>query len=277
MIDIGTGPPLVRVPGIQGRWAWIAPTARALSASFRVLSASMPGEPGSGMAHDRRVGFSMFVEQLDRMLDAAAVERAVICGVSFGGLVSVAFAARHPSRVSALVLASAPGPRWKPDPRVEDYMRAPVRSIPSFVWSAAGRLYPEVTTALPATGARLAFLARHVSRILAAPMSPRRMADRVALAGTVDFVDACRRITVPTLVVAGEPELDRVVSVAGMADYIELIRNARFTTIAGGGHIGMVTRAQAFASLVSGFVATGSAPVRLEADQARGDGRRRVA
>ena len=188
-------------------------------------------------------------------------------GVSFGGLVSVAFAAARPDRVAALVLASAPGPRWKPDARTEGYMRTPIRSIPSFVWRAAARLYPEVTTALPARGARLAFLARHVTRVLAAPMSPKRMADRVALAGTVDFVGACRRITAPTLVVAGEPELDRVVPVAGMADYLELIRNARFTTMATSGHIGMVTRAQAFASLVAGFVATGTSPERVEPDR----------
>jgi len=277
MIDIGSGPPLVLLPGIQGRWEWIAPTALALSATFRVLAASLPGEPGSGMPHDRRAGFDMFVDQIDRILDRASVKSAVVCGVSFGGLISVAFAAARPERVTALVLASAPGPRWKPDARVARYMKAPITSIPSFVWSAAGRLYPEVTAALPTRGARFLFLARHLSRLMRAPMSPRRMTDRIALSGTVDFVGACRSITAPTLVVAGEPELDRVVPVAGMAEYIELIRNARFTTIGNGGHIGMVTRAQAFASLVTGFVETGVSPARVETDSSRHDGHARVA
>jgi len=253
MFDIGTGPPLVLLPGIQGRWEWIAPTARALARTFRVLAFSMPGERGSGCKHDPSLGFELFLGQIDGVLDRAEAQSAVICGVSFGGLVAAAYAAGRPDRVTALVLASAPGPRWKPDVTAQRYLKAPLASVPAFVARAGGRLYPEVVAARPTWGQRLSFLARHLGRILAAPMSPRRMADRITLAGDMDFVSVCRRITAPTLVVAGESDLDRVVPVDGMKDYVELIAGAQMITLPRTGHIGMVTQAGAFADVVSAF------------------------
>lgn len=253
MLDIGTGPPLVLLPGIQGRWEWIAPTARELAKKFRVLAFSLPGERGSECKHDPSLGFELFLRQVDGVLDRAEAASAVICGVSFGGWVGAAYAASRPGRVRALVLASAPGPRWKPDARVQGYVSAPLASVPAFVARAGGRLYPEVMAAKPKWGPRLSFLASHVGRILAAPMSPRRMADRILLAGDVDFVSVCRRITAPTLVVAGEAELDRVVQVDGMKDYVELIAGARMITLARTGHIGMVTQAGLFADVVAAF------------------------
>jgi pimeloyl-ACP methyl ester carboxylesterase len=224
-----------------------------LAWTFRVLTFSLPGESGSGCPHDPSLGFELFLRQVDEVLGRAGTESAVICGVSFGGLVAVAYAASRPGRVRALVLASVPGPRWKPDARVQRYVNAPLASIPAFVARAAGRLYPEVAAAQPAWGPRFSFLAGHLGRILAAPMSPRRMADRIVLASDVDFVGVCRRITAPTLVVAGEPELDRVVPVGDMKDYVELIPGARMTTMAHTGHIGMVTQAGAFADVVNRF------------------------
>jgi pimeloyl-ACP methyl ester carboxylesterase len=253
MLDIGTGPPLVLLPGIQGRWEWIAPTARELARTFRVLAFSLPGERGSGCPHDPGLGFEMFLQQVDRVIDDAGVSSTVICGVSFGGLVAAAYAAGRPDRVRALVLASAPGPRWKPDPRVQRYVNTPLRSLPAFVVRAAGHLYPEVRAARPAWGPRVSFLASQLGRIVRARVSPRRMADRILLAGDVDFVDVCRRIKAPTLVVAGESGLDRVVPVDGMKDYLELVAGARMTTIARTGHIGMVTQAAAFAEIVAAF------------------------
>lgn len=253
MLDIGSGPPLVLLPGIQGRWEWIAPTAHALARTFRVLAFSLPGERGTDCPHDPSLGFELFLRQVDSVIDRAGVESAVICGVSFGGLVGTAYAASRPGRVRALVLASSPGPRWKPDARVQRYVNAPLASVPAFVARAGGRLYPEVAAARPAWGSRLSFLVSHLGRIMAAPMSPRRMADRILLASDIDFVAACRRITAPTLVVSGEPALDRVVPVDGMKDYLDLIAGARMTTIAQTGHIGMVTRAGAFAELVTAF------------------------
>jgi pimeloyl-ACP methyl ester carboxylesterase len=254
MIDIGQGPPLVLLPGIQGRWEWIAPAAHALAEQCRVITCSLPGEPQSLCPHDAAHGFEMFVRQIDLMLDRAGVAEAAVCGVSFGGLVAAHYAARRPERTRALVITSAPGPGWVPDARARRYMRAPVRSIPAFAVTAARRLLPEMRAAMPATRQCADFFARHVLRALAAPMSPRRTADRLRLLVASDTAGVCACVEAPTLVVTGEPGLDRVVPVESTRGYAAAIRGAEIVQLDRTGHVGLVTRPHAFADIVGGFV-----------------------
>ena len=55
----------------------------------------------------------------------SGIERAAICGVSFGGLIAVRFAAEHPARCSALVLASTPQPALRLRRRHQQIVVAP--------------------------------------------------------------------------------------------------------------------------------------------------------
>ena len=254
MIDIGHGLPLVLLPGIQGRWEWIAPTVNALAGRCRVMAFSFPGEPGSACAHDPQSGFEMFVRQIDLVLDRAGLADAAVCGVSFGGLVAVHYAARRPGRTRALAIVSAPGPDWMPDDRARRYMRAPLRSMPAFAVRAAGRVLPEVRAALPPTRAWMSFLARHVGRAIAAPMSPARMADRLRMVDPAETAAACASVCAPTLIITGEPGLDRVVPVESTRGYVRAIRGAQLVQMDRTGHLGLVTRPHEFARIVGGFI-----------------------
>ena len=256
VIDIGQGPPLVLLPGIQGRWEWIAPTVHALAERCRVIAFSFPGEPESGCAHDPAEGFEMFVRQIDLMLDRAGLAAAAVCGVSFGGLVAVHYAARRPGRTRALAVVSAPGPAWVPDDRARRYMQAPVRSVPAFAVTAAGRLLPEVRAALPPSRAWMTFLVRHAGRAIGAPMSPARMADRLSMVDPVETAAACAGVSAPTLVITGEPGLDRVVPVESTRGYASAIAGATLVQLDRTGHLGLVTKPQEFARIVGGFVNT---------------------
>jgi pimeloyl-ACP methyl ester carboxylesterase len=55
-------------------------------------------------------------------------------------------------------------------------------------------------------------------------------------------------------VITGEPALDRVVPVAGSTEYGTLIRNARVVVLERTGHLGSITRPDAFAALVRDFI-----------------------
>ena len=79
--------PLVLIPGAQGRWEYMKATVDALSADFQVLTYSLRGDT-----------MKDYVDQVSRTLDEHHIERAVICGVSFGGLVALRFAASVPDR-----------------------------------------------------------------------------------------------------------------------------------------------------------------------------------
>ena len=80
------------------------------------------------------------------------------------------------------------------------------------------------------------------------------MAQRAAVIAGASLRDDCARITAPTLIVTGERELDRVVPVDVTREYVNLIAGARHTTLDRTGHLGSITRPEAFAALVREFV-----------------------
>jgi pimeloyl-ACP methyl ester carboxylesterase len=254
MFDQGTGPVVVVVPGLQGRWEWMTPALRQLATRCRVISYSLCGDLGSGRAADGSLGFEGYIRQLDDVLHAAGVERAAICGVSFGGFIALRYAAQRPSRVGALVLASAPAPGWRPSPQQARWLARPWLSAPAFVASSPFRLWPEVRAARPTLPSRLGFFAQQGLRAARSPMIPGLMARRIREAQALDFRQDCARVQVPTLIVTGEEALDRVVPVRSTRSYASLIRDARYETMEHTGHIGMLTQPDRFADLVGGFV-----------------------
>ena len=253
LFDRGAGDPVVLVPGIQGRWEWMRPCAHGLAEEGRVLTASLPGEPGSGFRLARDADFDIHVEQLDAVLDHAGITSAVLCGVSFGGWVSVRYAALRPERVSALVLASAPGPSFKPDTRQQYYIRAPRLLLPAFAMTSRHRLRPEVDLALPHARERHAFLRGQLTAMARYPISPSLMARRISIALRTDFESSARAVSVPTLVITGEADFDRIVPVPSTRQYLAMIPGARGVVLERTGHLGCVTRPREFAQLVRSF------------------------
>lgn len=256
MFDQGTGPPLVVIPGVQGRWEWMLPALRELQKRCRTIAYSLCGDFGSGMKLDASLGFDNYLRQLDMVLDRAGIEQASVCGVSYGGFIALRYAATRPHRVRTLILVSAPAPGWVPSERQRWYIARPWLSAPTFALGAPVRLWPEVRTAFPHWRERLAFAATHSARVLAAPIIPPLMAGRVRLQQQIDFASDCPRVKAPALIVTGEPPLDRVVPVEVTRTYASLIAGARCATIEGTGHIGMLTRADRFAEIVGEFVKT---------------------
>jgi 3-oxoadipate enol-lactonase len=230
------------------------PALDALASRCRTISYSLSGDLRSGRALDRRLGFDNHVRQLDERLDAAHLERAVICGVSFGGLVAVRYAACRPQRVSALVLVSAPAPGWEPTAQQARWLARPWLSAPIFVLSAPVRLWPEIRSATGSTWRAVQFLARQGLRAASAPMVPSLMAGRIAEARRIDFAPDCGRVQAPTLVLTGDVGLDRVVPPRITRTYAELIPGARHQVLSGTGHLGLLTQPARFAGIVSEFV-----------------------
>jgi pimeloyl-ACP methyl ester carboxylesterase len=233
MVEHGSGPALVVVPGLPGPWRFVAPAVHALSAHFRVLTQSLG--PECTIESD--------VARILSALDERKIDRAVICGISLGGLIALAFAARHPDRTSALVLASAPGPGFTLRPRHKFYIRWPWIFGPLFLLESPFNLRHELGASL------------FKAVIATGPVSFAKIAKRARLIEQTDIAGECRRVTAPTLVVTGEPQLDHVVPVDNTLGLLRVIPGARHVTIAGAGHLGAVTHAGMFAQIVENFVA----------------------
>jgi pimeloyl-ACP methyl ester carboxylesterase len=253
IIDRGSGPPVVVIPGVQGRWEWMKPGIDALAARTRVVTFSLSDEPSCEGRFDVESGFDCYVEQVRDAMDQAGIERATVCGVSYGGLVAAAFAARHPERVHALVLISALPTSWQPNARVRFYMRAPRLLMPLFMLASL-RMYTEVAAANTSVSGSVRQAVRHGWNVLTHMFSPSRMARRVELLSGARFDDV-RDVRVPTLVIVGESRLDLVVPVAATREYLRTLPHARLVTVERTGHLGFITRPDVFADLIVPFAA----------------------
>jgi pimeloyl-ACP methyl ester carboxylesterase len=230
------------------------PAVEALAARWRVITSSLPGEPGVESLREDDGGFDGYVRHIDRLLDSAKLSEAVICGVSFGGLIALRYAACRRERVRALILVSTPGPHWRPTPRQARYMRWPILSSPFFLLSAVKRVWSELRVTLPGLGERLAFSARWARQLAAAPGIPWRMNVRARLAVEEHFENDCARVAVPTLVIAGERDLDKVVRFDDTLCYMASIPGAQFHLFEQTGHLGTVSAPDRFAAIVSKFL-----------------------
>ena len=254
VIEHGQGSPLVLVPGIQGRWEYMRPTIEALAASFHVITFPLCGEPDSKRDVDPGMGLDNYVAQVLAALDARGIERAAICGVSFGGLVALRVAACHGDRVAALVLASTPAPVWRLRRRHQVYTRVPWIFGPVFLAETPWRLRAEIRAAMPERRRRWTFRRAVLRTFAAAPVSIGRIAQRARLIDGIDMRRECAAVAAPTLVITGEQPLDHVVPASGSTAYVELIPHARAVVLERTGHLGAITRPDAFAALVREFV-----------------------
>ena len=254
MFDQGSGTPIVVVQPLPGRWELTGELVRELARGARVVTYSLWGEWGSGRRSGARARIEDYVAQLREVMDAAGLEAAALCGISFGGAVAARFAAQFPDRVTRLVLISSPGPGWKADAVQTGYIGKPWRSLPAFAVGALRRTTPEILTALDTWGARMSFMVRYGLLALRYPAMPHLMARRVQLLETLNLADDCARITAPTLVLSGEPRLDRVVPVESTRRYAEMIAGARYVMVEKTGHQGVLTQPRRFAALVNEFI-----------------------
>ena len=153
-------------------------------------------------------------------------------------------------------------PSWAPDERARFYLRAPRLLTPLFILTSF-RLYREVAAASASVAAGVRQSARHAWNVLTHMFGPTRMARRIFLLDGFEHGDLSR-VSAPTLVVTGDPHLDRVMPVPATREYLRLIPHARLATLERTGHLGFITRPHAFVELVVPFVeeAAGDEPRR---------------
>jgi pimeloyl-ACP methyl ester carboxylesterase/DNA-binding winged helix-turn-helix (wHTH) protein len=106
---VGTGPPLVKAANWLNHleFDWQSPiwshVLRAIAARYRLIRYD---ERGNGLSDSdvEDISFEAFVRDLESVVDASGLKRFPLLGISQGCAVSIAYAVRHPERVSQLVL-----------------------------------------------------------------------------------------------------------------------------------------------------------------------------
>jgi pimeloyl-ACP methyl ester carboxylesterase len=232
----GAGPALLLSHGYGATCRMWDGQVAALAERWRVILWDMRGHGQSGDPSDPALySQALTVGDMAAVLDACGEERAIIAGLSLGGVMSLAFYAAHPERVRALVLCDT-GPGFRnPEARRQWNARATARAkeleekgMAAFRGGGETRLGTH-RSARGLAGAARGMLTQHDSAL----------------------IDALPTIEVPTLVLVGSDDKNFL----GAADYMAgKIPGAQKTMIPDAGHASNLDQPAAFNTAVADFL-----------------------
>ena len=101
----GDGPPVVFVhAAVTDHGQWL-PQLEALSDEYATIAYDVRGHGRTGGSARGTYSIDLLADDLEAFVDALALETPVVVGISTGGCIAQVYAARHPERISGLVLA----------------------------------------------------------------------------------------------------------------------------------------------------------------------------
>ena len=230
---VGSGPPLVLLHGFVGDSREWRRQIEGLSNEFTVVAWDAPG---AGQSSDPPASFRMpdYADCLAAFIDALALGRPHVAGLSFGGALALELYRRHPTVPRTLVLAGAYAgwtgslPPEAAAERLRKSLMLADHPPDTFAAAMIPTLFPESTpTAVVQNFAAI------VSEFH--PEGFRAMARSLAEA---DLRDVLPRIRVPTLLVYGDQDARASLNVA--EDLHRAIPESRLVVLPGVGHMSNV-------------------------------------
>jgi pimeloyl-ACP methyl ester carboxylesterase/DNA-binding winged helix-turn-helix (wHTH) protein len=239
---VGSGPPLVKASNWLTHldFEWGSPIWRhwwsALSLHHRLLRYD---ERGNGMSqrdvHD--VNFDTWVTDLETVVDAAGLDRFPLLGISRGGPIAIAYAVKHPERVTHLVLygAFAAGLNHFGKPHELEARRA-LASLIRLGWGLNNPAFCKVFTCrfIPEATPEHEQWLDELQRVSTSPENAARLMERD---DDIDVRPLLSRVTTPTLVI--HCDRDRAVPPEKGREIAAAIPNSRYVSLPSANHLMM--------------------------------------
>lgn len=263
--SIGSGPPLVRA----AHWlshvehdlaspVW-RPWLEALSRQHNYIRYDQRG-CGLSDADVREYSLDAWVADLEAVVDGLGLQRFPLIGMSQGGAVAVAYAARHPERVSQLVLigAYALGVLRREPSEAQRLEAATMVNLIRIGWGSDNDAFRQLFTSLfiPDGTPEQHQWWTELERLTSSAENAARMLETFY---QVDVSERARQLDVPTLVL--HPHGDARVPYEEGRRLAALIPGARFVTLDSRNHV-LLAGEPAFDALLSelhAFLAPASA------------------
>lgn len=232
---------------------WLGQVEPMLGAGHGVLLWDFRGHGRSGIPASQ-AGYSLdhVIDDMTRVLDWGAPDEAVVlAGLSFGGLASLHFAHRHPTRVAALVLANS-GPGFKNPEAAADWKARSERTA-DFIETRGFEAFVTGKAAPTCIGRRPELPAAIAAAEAIKAQDPAGVANfgRYVAGLAPSIIDELAEIEIPALVAVGGE--DRAYQRAAEVMASKLPR-ARCEVVEGAGHIVNIEAADAFNALVLDFL-----------------------
>jgi pimeloyl-ACP methyl ester carboxylesterase len=186
------------------------------------------------------VSLEAFVRDLEAVVDAAGLERFPLLGISQGCAVSIAYAVRHPQRVSHLVLFGGFAEGWKRhSPAVRERMEA-MTALTRLGWDSKNPTFRHMFASLllpDATKEQLEVYNEHQRRTTTGECAARYL----NALGEFDVSALLEQVRAPTLVMHVRDDL--IVSSKLGRELAQGIPGAQFISLAGRNHVLLETDA----------------------------------
>jgi pimeloyl-ACP methyl ester carboxylesterase len=232
----GSGPTVVLINGYSASaMAWPKAWTRELERRFRVITLDNRGSGWSRFA-DAPFTIADLAEDVTDVLDAAEVPRAVVLGLSMGGMIAQELALRRPDRVSGLALAATrpPMPSFFAPSLASSWqlVRPPSKgeTLDSYyreLWSSAAG--PGFAEAHPQEIEEL------VAQTVERPTPKALLMYQLRAMSGWGHSERLRELAIPTVVIHGDA--DQFSALANGQALAELIPGARLIELAGVGHL----------------------------------------
>jgi 3-oxoadipate enol-lactonase len=229
----GAGDPLLMIMGITGsKYHWLG-FEKKLAADFLTIAFDNRGV-GETSAPPGPYSTAQMAADAAGLLDALAIDRAHVLGVSMGGMIAQEFALTYPERVRTLVLGCTHfGGTGQIHPSPEVYRRVfvlsgkgPERTIRDFLsvnfTADYMRTHPDVVDHLVTYG-------------LEHRMTREAFAGQVAAVAGHDTADRLGAVRAPTLAIAGDK--DELIPPQNTVEIAGKIPQAQLTLLPGVGHM----------------------------------------
>jgi non-heme chloroperoxidase len=225
--DGGSRPPLVLLPGPTDSWLSYRPVLDLLPSSARAVAVTQRGH-GDSDKPATGYGVEDFAGDVPLLLDALAIEEAVLVGHSGSCLVARCVAIQHPDRIAGLVLESSPL-TLRGDPGLIQFVGSVVSGLRDPIDADFARGVVTDTSS-PTLAPEL--VDRLVSEVLAVPAAVWR--ETFAALLHYDDLEALPSIDCPALLLWGDG--DTSVSSDAQEELLRRLPNASLVVHRGAGH-----------------------------------------
>jgi pimeloyl-ACP methyl ester carboxylesterase/DNA-binding CsgD family transcriptional regulator len=237
----GEGPPLVMsatwLQHLEHQWRSLAwrPWLDAFTREHKVLRHDSRG-CGLSDRDIRDLSFETWVRDLERVVEAANFQRFAMVGTCWGGPIAIEYAARHPEKVTHLVLYGtyARGTQQRGNsPHAAERARV-MRDITRLGWAQEDHAFLQLWASRFQPGGTQDHQRSWCDQMRAATSAD--IAIRLfEIAGNCDVRDAARKVKCPVLIV--HPERDVNVPIAEAQLLASLIPDSRFVQLDTNNHM----------------------------------------
>lgn len=245
LYETGVGDPIVLIPGLAGGFELVGPLAQPLAHDHRVFSYQLRGENDCFVL---RHPFDLddLVEDLAELLDKLNLERPVVMGVSFGGIIALKYAIRYPHRLDRLIVQGV-GARYEggllQQIAATVLSRFPLPADNPFV----NQFFNLLFGGKQKRDSLFEFVTQQIWQT-----DQSMMAHRFRLVEELNLESQLHHIKAPTLVLTGERDV--LVSPRSLQPLCDEIPNVTSIRLPGCGHLAFVTKPDVIAAKVAEFL-----------------------